>query len=78
MKRADYGAYGLMVIDAFSSDSIPVHLLTNEAMQLYLDRLTDDGKCKECGRAIAGHFGKFEKAFGSRRIPVRLANFHAA
>ena len=41
-------------------------------------RLTDDGKCKECGRAIAGHFGKFEKAFGSRRIPVRLANFHAA
>jgi pyruvate formate lyase activating enzyme len=41
-------------------------------------RVTDDGKCKECGRTIAGHFGKFEKAFGSRRIPVRLANFHAA
>ncbi len=29
--------------DAFSSDSIPVHLLTEEAIRLYFDRLTDDG-----------------------------------
>jgi len=29
--------------DAFSSDSIPVHLLTKEAIELYFDRLTDDG-----------------------------------
>lgn len=35
--------YQLLLVDAFSSDSIPVHLLTNEAVQLYLDRLTDDG-----------------------------------
>ena len=32
-----------MVIDAFSSDAIPVHLLTREAVQLYLSRLAPDG-----------------------------------
>src|SRR5439155_6829326 len=35
--------YGLLVIDAFSSDAIPLHLLTREALQLYLDKLADDG-----------------------------------
>ncbi len=35
--------YDMVLIDAFSSDAIPVHLLTEEAMQLYFDRLTDDG-----------------------------------
>ncbi len=40
-------------------------------------RLTDDGHCKECGTAVAGRFGKFDKPFGQRRIPVRLASFHA-
>jgi pyruvate formate lyase activating enzyme len=36
-------------------------------------KLTDDGRCKACGGAIAGRFERFEKAFGPRRIPVRLA-----
>jgi hypothetical protein len=35
--------YGFILVDAFSSDSIPVHLLTREAMLLYKDRLTDHG-----------------------------------
>lgn len=35
--------YALLLVDAFSSDSIPVHLLTNEAVGLYFDRLTEDG-----------------------------------
>ncbi len=35
--------YSLLLVDAFSSDSIPVHLLTVEAVKLYLDRMTDDG-----------------------------------
>ena len=37
------GRYRLLILDAFSSDAIPVHLMTREAMALYLDRLTDDG-----------------------------------
>jgi hypothetical protein len=35
--------YGLLIIDAFSSDAIPVHLLTREAVQIYLDHLDADG-----------------------------------
>jgi hypothetical protein len=36
-------SYDTLVIDAFSSDSVPVHLMTVEAMRLYLSLLTDDG-----------------------------------
>src|SRR5262249_31509235 len=32
--------YDLIVVDAFSSDAIPVHLLTREALGLYLDMLS--------------------------------------
>jgi len=35
--------YGLIVLDAFSSDAIPVHLLTREALALYLSKLADGG-----------------------------------
>jgi hypothetical protein len=35
--------YGLLIIDAFSSDAIPVHLITREALELYLERLRPDG-----------------------------------
>jgi hypothetical protein len=35
--------FDLLVIDAFSSDSIPMHLMTAEAMNINLSRLTDDG-----------------------------------
>jgi hypothetical protein len=35
--------YDLIILDAFSSDSIPVHLLTREAMKLYLTKLANDG-----------------------------------
>jgi spermidine synthase len=35
--------YGLLVVDAFSSDAIPLHLLTREALELYLNKLAEDG-----------------------------------
>jgi hypothetical protein len=35
--------YPLLLVDAFSSDAIPVHLLTKQAVQLYLDRLAPGG-----------------------------------
>ena len=37
-EKVDY-----LLVDAFSSDSIPIHLITTEAMKLYLSRLKDDG-----------------------------------
>ncbi len=35
--------------------------------------LRPDGACQYCGAPIAGRFGKFERPFGPRRIPVRIA-----
>lgn len=35
--------YHMMVVDAFSSDAIPAHLLTEEAFKMYFDHLTPDG-----------------------------------
>ena len=35
--------FDLIFLDAFSSDSIPIHLLTQEAIELYLKHLGDDG-----------------------------------
>jgi len=35
--------YGIIIIDAFSGDAIPTHLLTREALQLYLTKLTPSG-----------------------------------
>ncbi len=35
--------FDMIIIDAFSSDAVPIHLLTVEAMQVYLDRLKDNG-----------------------------------
>jgi len=42
LRRSDE-RFGVLVIDAFSSDAIPVHLLTREALQVYLDHLDDHG-----------------------------------
>jgi hypothetical protein len=35
--------YGVIVTDAFSSDAIPVHLMTREAIDLYFQKLQSDG-----------------------------------
>ncbi len=39
LARAPLHEYGLIVLDAFSSDAIPIHLMTTEALGLYLSRL---------------------------------------
>jgi hypothetical protein len=38
--QGEYQKFDILVEDAFSSDSIPVHLLTSEAMRLYLQHLS--------------------------------------
>jgi hypothetical protein len=43
LRRAPDALYGLIVLDAFSSDAIPVHLLTREAVELYLSKLAPGG-----------------------------------
>ncbi len=43
LERNQAPRFDLLAVDAFSSDSIPVHLLTRQALQLYLRCLADGG-----------------------------------
>ncbi len=43
LAKADDGGYDAMILDAFSSDSIPAHLLTVEALSSYRKKLRADG-----------------------------------
>ncbi|HET7695237.1 MAG TPA: fused MFS/spermidine synthase [Vicinamibacterales bacterium] len=43
LNRVPERSYDVLVLDAFSSDSIPIHLMTREAVALYLSRLVPDG-----------------------------------
>lgn len=36
-------AFDVFIVDAFSSDAIPVHLLTREALRLYVDKVGENG-----------------------------------
>jgi len=39
----NHNEFDLLVIDAFNSDSIPPHLVSREALQIYLPKLKPDG-----------------------------------
>jgi hypothetical protein len=43
LEQAEGQRYDVLVIDAFNSDLVPVHLLTREALAVYRQRLTNDG-----------------------------------
>ncbi len=43
LQREGDGTFDVLVIDAFSSDSVPTHLLTVEAARLYLSKLNPAG-----------------------------------
>jgi hypothetical protein len=59
---ANEGAYDLIIVDAFTSDAIPIHLLTQEAMAIYLKKLAPGGivlmhisnRHLELGSVVAG------------------------
>jgi hypothetical protein len=43
LREASPASYDLIVLDAFSSDSVPAHLMTREALALYLSKLAPGG-----------------------------------
>ncbi|MFM8342789.1 MAG: spermidine synthase [Methylomonas sp.] len=43
LAKEDDGSFDLLIMDAFSSDAVPTHLLTREALELYLRKLNDNG-----------------------------------
>ncbi|HYF01663.1 MAG TPA: fused MFS/spermidine synthase [Planctomycetota bacterium] len=75
IERASRGEFGLIVLDAFSSDAVPVHLLTREALGIYLDRLAEGGwlavhisnRFVDLQRVVAGHVRE-------RSLAARIAN----
>ena len=43
MAREPDGDFALLILDAFSSDSVPVHLITQQAVEMYLRKLAPGG-----------------------------------
>ena len=43
LAEAPDGEYGMIIGEAFSSDAIPVHMLTREATDMYMDKLSENG-----------------------------------
>jgi hypothetical protein len=48
LQQARQGYYSMIVLDAFSSDAVPTHLITQEAIRLYFSKLAP-------GRMMAFH-----------------------
>lgn len=80
LQRAAPDSYDLLVLDAFSSDSIPVHMLTREAIGLYLSRLRAGGilavhisnrylELEPVLAALAGSSGLYGLSSRDRHVP---------
>jgi len=74
--------YDLVFIDAFTGDAIPTHLLTGEALEIYLDKLKDNGlilfhvsnrfyELRPVLKAVAGKFNLYG-AFNIRASQDKL------
>ena len=70
LERARPGEFGLIAIDAFTSDAVPVHLLTREAVILYAKRLRPGGVLLF---NISNRFVDFEPVLGGLARDLRLA-----
>lgn len=61
------GAYDLIIVDAYSSDAIPIHLATEEAMEIYKERLAPQG-------AVAMHVSNRHLELSSVVVGIADAN----
>ncbi len=43
INEAPDGQYGILIMDAYSSDALPMHLMTTEALSIYLSKLQPGG-----------------------------------
>jgi hypothetical protein len=76
LEREAPGTFGLLTIDAFTSDAVPVHLLTREALSMYLRRLRPGGVLLF---NISNRFVDFEPVLGNLaedlRVPCAIEQF---
>lgn len=61
------GIYDLIIVDAYSSDAIPIHLATEEAMEIYKDKLAPQG-------AVAMHVSNRHLELSSVVVGIAEAN----
>jgi hypothetical protein len=64
------GAFDLLILDAFSSDVVPAHLLVREAMMLYLDKLSANGLL---AMHISNHYFELEPVVAAVTQSVGLS-----
>jgi len=62
MSKAEDEKYDLIFMDAFTSDAVPVHLLTKEAFEMYFSKLQPDGIVVI---NIANRYLRFEPVLGN-------------
>ena len=65
--REPDGIYDLIIVDAYSSDAIPIHLATEEAMKIYKDKLAPQG-------AVAMHVSNRHLELESVVVGIAEAN----
>ena len=74
MEREDSQQFDVLLLDAFSGDSVPVHLLTREAFEIYQRHMKPDGiivvHCTNRYLALASPVQKIadEMGYGTTRI----------
>jgi hypothetical protein len=85
MAKAPDHSYDLIVLDAFGSDSVPVHLITREAIQMYLAKLRPGGvllfnisnKYVNLAAVLAGEAANLSLV-GYQRVDTDVTNAQAA
>jgi spermidine synthase len=65
LARAEPHTYGVIVLDAFSSDAVPMHLMTKESLALYVSKLAPGG-------VIAFNISNIQLSFSS--VLARMAD----
>jgi hypothetical protein len=73
-KRGD-GQFGLIALDAFSSDAVPVHLITREALDTYVSKLRPRGVI---AFNITNRYLNLEPVLGNLAADAGLACFEQA
>jgi hypothetical protein len=85
LARDEGARFDVLVLDAFSSDAVPTHLLTREAFALYLRRLAPDGallvhvsnRHVAVERVVAGAAADLGLAFALFETPADPSRFAA-
>lgn len=83
-RKRQESLYDVLVVDAFSGDSVPFHLITSEAFELYLNRLAPNGtlalhisnwhiNLAPLCKAAAHRFGLHLSGILSPRLPLTTA-----